>query len=265
MRLDIISIQLKAALQETGCPICYLRADAERRYITSMLHEGVNDWDARKHILASLGYCPKHTWQTGLLEVQIYGSPLGNSIIYAQLVGVARQRCAGYYQRLVAARRSGWRRWLSRLWPRLVRIPLPTELSPEAGCRVCQTGIDSERRHTEWLLHHLSDPADPFQEWYSASDGLCLPHLRQALAAANESTQVAAEYLMTALAYKLETLEHDLLEYGRKSAWEYRFEERALGETNAWLRAIQFFGGSRPATFPDGHEPSGCRPASGLR
>lgn len=249
---DSISLNLKLAFKEAGCPICYLRSHAEGRYIRSLLHEYVNDWSSRRHIVESLGYCPRHVWQTGLFEAEKYGSPLGNTIIYEHLTRVVSGRMARYAQRVARSSQSAWRRWLHRLLPRLGHFPLPDELRPQARCRVCQVGDNTESTHLQWLLDDLSLPEDHFRHWYATSDGLCLSHLRQALGMADRSHSAAVEFLLGSTQERLKVLQRDLGELDRKHSWQHRHEEKSESEQNSWLRALNFFGGNPEDNLNDG-------------
>jgi hypothetical protein len=243
--MSLIDVDLKFALEKPGCPICTLREKAERRYIGSMLHEYVNDGETRHHIILSLGYCPEHIWQTGALEVELQGDPLGNTIIYEHLVRVTAGRLRHYADRAWQRSFPRWRRWLGRLWPPLVRVPAPDELQPQARCRVCQSGDSTARSHLHWLLEALSIADDGFRELYARSEGLCLPHLRQALETAAWEDRTGVEFLIAGAFSRLNRLQHDLAEYSRKRSWQFRDEPKTAGELNSWLRAISFFGGNQ--------------------
>jgi hypothetical protein len=239
------SVDLKLALQQPGCPICRLRADSELRYIRTLLRESVNDPPTRGHFIASLGYRPDHTWQTGLLEKEKFGSPLGNAILYEHLSSVVQDQLAAYARRMKWARPSWWERWLPPFWPQSSQRLTARELQPNARCRVCQIGEQSAQTHLEWLLRRLSGPKDDFREWYAASDGLCLPHLRQGLAATPRNVESGARFLVETTWQRLGILRRDLSEFERKNAWDYRHEAKTEAENAAWRRALTFFGGNQ--------------------
>jgi hypothetical protein len=80
-----------------------------------------------------------------------------------------------------------------------------------------------------------------FRAWYTASDGLCLPHLRRALARAEDEETV--RFLVQVAVDKVSPLLADLKEYERKHAWEYRHEPKPPWEQASWVRAVAFFAG----------------------
>jgi len=244
---DIISVDLKLALQQPGCPVCRLRSKSELRYIRSLLWEFVNDPLTRDHFIVSFGYCSEHTWQMGLLENERCSCPLGTAIMYEHLSSVVQGQLAVYARWMDWTQRSWWRRCLQAIWPWSSQRLRAHELQPEACCRVCQIGDQSERRYLEWLLRELSGPDNDFREWYAASDGLCLPHLRQGLATANRSMESGARFVVETTLRRLGALQRDLSEFERKNAWNNRHEPKSEAEKTAWLRALTFFGGSQAA------------------
>jgi hypothetical protein len=89
----------------------------------------------------------------------------------------------------------------------------------------------------EWCLDAT------FRPLYEASDGLCLPHLHEALALAEHIHPEAARFLVCATVQRLEGLASDLDEYIRKHAWKYRHELVTEEEEMAAYRTSLLFGG----------------------
>jgi hypothetical protein len=247
---DVVWVDLKLALQQPGCPICRLRADSELRYIRTLLRESVNDPPTRGHFIASLGYCPEHTWQTGLLEKERFGVPLGNAVLYEHLSGVIQEQLVTYARRMKWAYQP-WRQRLSTFWSGAAQPLTAHELQPEARCRVCQMGEQSVQTYLAWLLRGLSRQEDEFQEGYAASDGLCLPHLRQGLTVADRNMESSARFLVETTLQRLAALQHDLSEFERKNAWDNRHETKTEAEMTAWRRALTFFGGNQMERYGD--------------
>jgi len=87
------------------------------------------------------------------------------------------------------------------------------------------------------LLEHLQ--AGTLREEYVASGGLCLPHLRVALAGAPAE---ARRFLEAAESDKLAGLREELSDLIRKN--DYRFREEPWGpERDAWIRAARKLAG----------------------
>lgn len=260
MDVDLITVDLKLAFRQPGCPICRLRTRSAERYISTLLWENVNDGETRMHIVRSLGFCHTHAWQLQQMEASAWGDGLGTGIIYEDLTKRAvagldvylrdRERKAASLH----ARSSRWWHWLTHIgdrWRRWFRQPtvvltenhLPTGLMPQAPCRVCQISARNEAAYLEWLVRGCIHPE--FCEWYRASDGLCLDHLRQALALAEQEQPDVALLLARTARDRLHRLAGELQAYIRKHAWESRHEPKLPEEQSSWIRAVAFFAGER--------------------
>lgn len=260
MSIDLIALELKLAFRKPGCPICRLRHRAAERYIRSVLWENVNDGETRMHIVRSLGFCHTHAWQLQQTEARAWQDGLGTGIIYEDLTKRALAGLEAYLhdqERHVArlrAQPNRWRRRLARIgqwWRRSFGRQAkadsgeqwPPGLNPRGQCRVCEISGGSEATYLEWLIRGCRDAE--FQEWYCASDGLCLHHLRRALAQAGREHPEAALFLARTARDKLDRLAVELREYIRKHAWEFRHEPKLSEEQSSWIRAVAFFAGDR--------------------
>jgi hypothetical protein len=116
---------------------------------------------------------------------------------------------------------------------------LLTGISPQQPCHACKIVDRSEETNLAWLVRESADPK--FRAWYAASDGLCLPHLRRALAQAEEAE--TARFLVEVVVNKLTPLLADLQEYGRKHIWQFKQEPKYPWEQASWIRAVAFFAG----------------------
>jgi hypothetical protein len=240
-------------MRQPGCPICRIRDEAEHKYLYFLLWENVNDGATRMRIIRSLGFCPRHTWQMGRMETHHFGEAFGNSIIYENLVEVVRKRLARYVRRAQAEQRSRWRLWLDRVLQRPRRPLFPDDLRPQATCRVCQTGEQTEASHLHWLLQGLSNSTSEFREWYLHSERLCFRHLRLALELADLETEAGAMFLAEDGIQYLDGLRANLREFGGKHAWDRRDEALTEAEQVSWLKALIFFGGNE--TSKNGQRP----------
>ncbi len=191
--------ELKEALALGGCALCRLSARAVERYLRGLLHEFVNDAGVRERLRASGGFCPRHSWR-----LQRLGDPLGISI----------------------------------LWRDLLRLPLTASgRRGSSACPACEVAEEAEKRYLEVLFEHLG--AGGLREEYETSDGLCLPHLAEALP---RSRGEARRFLLEAESRKLSGLAAELDEIVRKN--DYRFREEPWGdEKDAWIRATRKLAG----------------------
>jgi hypothetical protein len=125
-----------------------------------------------------------------------------------------------------------------------LRTPRPAaallgQISARQPCHACEIVDPSEEAYLVWLVRGLANPE--FRGWYAASDGLCLPHLRLALAKAEEVE--TTRFLVQVAVDKLAPLLADLKEYGRKHIWQFRREPKYPWEQASWIRAVAFFAG----------------------
>ena len=95
------------------------------------------------------------------------------------------------------------------------------------------------------LVDALAEPAldnPALTQVLSASGGLCLPHLDQALQAA--ATPQAYQALQSICQERIESLRAELGEFIRKN--DYRFSKEPVGsEGNAWKRAAILTAGEK--------------------
>jgi len=244
----LLYMYMMPLLEQPGCPICRVRNMAETRYLGNLLHEYVNDLETRVHIIASLGYCPKHAWQMGLMEREKDGEATGNSIIYEDLVSVVLNLLL-QYEREYKARKHKIKPWFFNIPNGLRGQPVDPPDEPygpmiKNKCRVCQIGENNEENYLELMLEDFSQSESRLRDKYLQSDGLCLFHLRQSLKLKKPALQNGVHFLVE---HRLETLPklcQDLRNYTDKHAWNRHTEEMTPDERVAWIRAIRFFAGN---------------------
>jgi len=242
---NLFFIFLKPALKQPGCPICRVRDEFELRYIENTIYENVNDSSTWINILASLGYCPKHTWQMGLMEKGEFGDALGNSIIYERLVKVVENHLSQYIHHNQSRHQSRFLQQLNRLLRcKRTHSQDPFEPLVHAKCRVCQMGDGTEESCIQWLLEGVSEPEPELREMYQQSGGLCLVHFRQVLCISNPKFESGVEFLTNTMLRDLSTLKNNLNQYAGKKSWDRRMEEMSPDEKVSWIKALSFFGGN---------------------
>jgi hypothetical protein len=188
------------ALPLSGCPACRLGDRAARRWLRSLFHESINDGPTRDLLRQSHGFCARHA----CLACRI-GDALGWSILAADVTAA------------------------------VLRDPLA---QPTAPCPACAAERSATDRAIETLLAHIEE--DDFASAYARSEGLCLPHLRQALrggptGARQRLERIEREKLTMLLAQLNAFVEHA----------DYRHTAEAYGsERNAWLRAARKLSGT---------------------
>lgn len=239
---QVVALELRFAFHDPGCPVCRVRQQSVHRYLFGLLWEDVNNVRTRIELASSHGFCPEHTWQLyHLANARFYGEA-GIAIVYEDLARYLADRlrhagsCAPNATRKPRWWQYGWRRLRAALG-----LHRSASVRPERSCPACERGDTCEARNLEWLVEGCLDPA--FRKLYEASDGLCLPHLCQALAMAKDTHPRAIPVLACATAQRLEGLAGDLGEYVRKHAWEYRHERVTEEEQISVHRMSQLVGG----------------------
>lgn len=198
---------LVEAFNLDGCPACRITQAGMDRYFDTLAYECLNDLDTRAGYRASLGFCAEHarTWMEGHRQ-------LGTAIIYhdvlSQLAEELRQltyrpRRVGLWQRL-----ASWLKWRRDGGP----------LAPGQLCPACQMHAKEDDKAVYCLVQGIDEWE--FEEAFLRSDGLCLPHLRQALQAAPDESAFAT-LVESALAGQ-EALRGQLETVMRHHAPEYR-------------------------------------------
>jgi len=194
---------LLEACQQEGCPLCRLEHAADLRYLERLFYAQVNEYNTRQQLRASLGFCVQHA-ELALSEVK--GQALGLAIIYDDLL------------RLVVEQID----------------KNNTLLTADKKCPACENRDENNTRVLSELSKYMLSEA--MQTALATSAGLCLGHLRQALAAMREPAKRAA--LLKVQREIVLSLRAALAEYIRKN--DYRFMGEPPGaERDAWIRAVR--------------------------
>jgi hypothetical protein len=88
---DNVDIALSEELFKGGCPLCRHRVVQGRRFLRSLVYEGVNDVGFRKVLERSRGFCERHTVALFEADRDEMGGALGAAIL---LESVLRHRLA---------------------------------------------------------------------------------------------------------------------------------------------------------------------------
>lgn len=167
---------LRDTLTQPGCPVCRLKADSTDRFLDSLLWESVNDPDRRQKIRQARGFCHKHTWRLvrpgASLGVAIITRDVLQSVLEA--IGSATFRALSFW----SLRRA--HEAISLKQPTTATAELVAQLEPQTRCTACAWAEKMEGIYLMTLLSNLLGEDDLLAA-YEASDGLCLPHFRQAL------------------------------------------------------------------------------------
>jgi len=227
---------LRDALAQPGCAVCRLRVDAADRFLENLLWESVNDPARRREIRQARGFCREHAW--GLVRA---GASLGVAIVMRDVLQSVLEVLEGAsFEKGPSLSLRGLQETLGLKRP-TAAAEVVAQLEPPATCPACVWVEKVESVLLDTLVRSLTGE-ESLLAAYEASDGLCLPHFRRALARVRGEANFEA--LVSAQRLIWERLIGQLNESIRKS--DYRFlGEDWEAEEGAWLRAITAIAGAR--------------------
>jgi hypothetical protein len=230
---------LRDALALSGCPVCRLKAKATDRYLDSLLWENVNDPGVRTSIRRARGFCNQHAWELTRHDAASLGVVILTRDVLQSVLEVM-ENAQFQAPPVLSLRRT--QEAFSPDQPTVATADLVGKLAPQAACPACVEADKMESIYLNALVENLMGD-DGLLADYQASDGLCLPHFRQALTRVRDEQVYDA--LMNAQQALWERLVGHLSEIIRKS--DYRFKDEPRGEeSGAWLRATSAISGNRP-------------------
>ncbi len=226
--------EILEACKEPGCVLCRLGQRSAQRHLTSLIYDSVNDIPLRATLRDSYGYCHEHAW---LLPESGESAPLGIAIVHRDILNTLRARLQeGAYgkERKISLRSAV----AGALDPqRGAASDSSPHLAAQALCPACERQREAEQMAFASLLDALNKNDQPMREALALSDGLCIPHLREALSAAG--SQQAFEALLAITTGQLDALIADLDEFIRKNDHRFRDERISTAERESWRRALQ--------------------------
>jgi len=214
------------ACAQPGCPLCRVSDRWAARFVAALLYEEVTDPHTRGRLKESFGFCRDHAWRATAVGTTL----LGMSIIYRGLVA---QLAHTLEEATAPADKKRWWQTLGSRTAANTEATLPG-LVAQTECPACihLRGMEAA------ALTAIAD-ALPANERLAAglsqvNGGLCLPHLRGALAVASPD---AFAFLQASTVAKLGALQADLDEFIRK--YDHRFNKEEWGnERDSWQRAV---------------------------
>lgn len=229
---------LRDALAQAGCAVCRLKADSAERFLDRLLWESVNDPGTRREIRESQGFCHVHAWSLARAGASLGVALIMHDVLQSLLPAIA----SATFQPTPPWSVRRVHEALDPQQPVAATAEAVARLEPRAACLACVWVAKMERIYLDVLLRHLLGEGGLLAA-YASSDGLCLPHFRQALAQVRD--EQVFEALVGAQRRIWERLVGDLSEFIRKN--DYRFRCETWGEErDAWLRAIAALSGARP-------------------
>jgi hypothetical protein len=194
-------------LKSDHCPVCSIISRSLRHYTATVFAEQATDGVFRTHMQERLGYCRKHcVYVEEIIPREVHG--LGVAIVYDDI--------------------------LSGIKETLRREPLQP-IPQQKNCSLCELEEELQSYAIQLLADYCND--DDFRRAYSASSGVCFPHLLMLCEQLNDS---AVEYLLADHNKKLSVLLNQLEEFQRKNNYRFRHEPMTAAEKTSWKRAVTF-------------------------
>lgn len=219
---DIFTDDLLTAFAASGCPICRVVDDAVTRWLDSFWREGKNDREARSAFFAAGGFCREHAL---LLEAVAQGTRGRAAIadVYRWLAKRDIELLADAGAHLGAGHRR--------------RRP---ELERRRRCPACDELEAATERKLAFLVEGLASART--RELYASSDGLCMPHLLEAVSEAATDRPEVGRFLLDDGRHRLANLRSQLEEFDRKRDHRFRAEAKGV-EQLAPAQAIRRYAG----------------------
>jgi hypothetical protein len=228
---------MRDALAQADCAVCRLKAKAGDQYLDSLLWENVNDPGVREVIRLALGFCHEHAWELARHRASVGVTIIMNDVLGSVLDVMEDARFQA--PSVLSLRRT--HEALDPKQPASATADAVTQLTPQLRCPVCTKVEKMEDIYLRTLIESLLGE-DGLLGAFVSSDGLCLPHFRQALTRVRD--KAVFEALVNAQRAIWERLTDQLREIIRKS--DYRFQSEPRGEeSGASLRAIAALSGAR--------------------
>ncbi|HEX2915819.1 MAG TPA: DUF6062 family protein [Chloroflexia bacterium] len=228
--------------EKAACPLCQLTRESVARYMGSLSYENVNDPEQRERLRASGGFCNRHSWQW-----HSHKDALGTAIIYQDVARVFLSKLAeGNLATTLSPVRSGlWSFFSGGVTEKTggsgqnnhelgaPGIEKREELKL-ARCPACELEDANGQRLVEEFVHGLKE--EGFREAYTASKGICLPHLAWAEERMNTTTR---QLVLKVEAEKWAEIQNELGQVIEKSNFDHHLGQQKLGpEAYAIYRSL---------------------------
>lgn len=234
MSTPLSMIDLTEAFSKDGCPVCRMAKKDAEVYLHSLLFEGYRFPENHDKFRAGRGLCNSHAWfmekqyRGALLNIATYYRGALNDVLKILEKGApdsGGQPGGGFLGRLTGGGAAP-------------SSPLANKLEPTGPCVACEIRASSEKRNCRTVGEFITN--ERLNKVYRGSQGLCLPHFREALRAApdaprqKELVAIQRDIWLALLA--------ELDEF--REMHDHRHTGEWMGEEgDSWLRVLQAMAG----------------------
>lgn len=220
------------------CPVCAVLKNVAGERMKNLPDQTSLTSVLRAESATSQGFCGRHAHLLcHLVAAQSAGAVVAAFYLELSERTIAALQCELYSPSRNTPAIQGWVRSAMRLGSNRSVPSESWESQFDQGfaCPICCFEANEEYQAIIGFVAQLADPA--FRECYTATDGLCLPHLRMALSKSDTEGRV---FLAIAARDKVANLLHLVREYTRKHNWHFRDEPKFPEEQQAVIRTIRF-------------------------
>lgn len=197
-------------LKSEHCSVCSIISRSLRHYTATVFVEEATSGTFRTMMKEHLGYCRKHcAYIEEIIPRELHG--MGVALVYDDILSGVKET--------------------------LRREPLQP-VPQQKNCSLCELEDELQSYAIQLLADYCTD--HEFQRAYSASSGVCFPHL---LLLCEKLSGSGMEYLLAEHDKKLLTLRNQLEEFQRKNNYRFRHEPMTAAEKTSWKRAVTFMVG----------------------
>lgn len=172
----LIWIYLEPFLDGACCPLCAYGDRSAKKYLRSLLYDGVTDRFLRARLRRSLGLCSVHAWRAFDFQDALFSDHVSLAVIYHDVTEcVIKALCEMQAARSIPA--LNFLRTV-RMRKKAQQLERASQL-PSTDCPACEHQQHAEEAALSCLLTRLDD--ELVVQRYHEGPGLCLQHLSSAL------------------------------------------------------------------------------------
>lgn len=210
-----------------GCAVCRLLLHDVEQFIDSLLYEYTNSDEMRAAFSGSRGVCSEHGH---LLRYNKQGNVLAIARLYRVVLDDVLETLSTTTGEIQP---TSWADRIRGGPTKINNAPLADRLEPSKGCIACDVMLEYERDYIEIIRRYAGEAR--FQEAFSASDGVCLPHFRQIVRTLSDPDDTRRFVEIQAAIWQ--GLRDELESFIDKQNYEH-IGELIGPEGDSWVRAI---------------------------
>ena len=245
---NILTVTILEGMERSkGCPLCYLWAKSEERFVKQVLtNEVVMNNKFREKVVAARGFCNRHAHMLyrAIHEVDVEDG-LGLALYIKDIIEKIIEQLSPLYTNLSNDSKPSKGILFRRKKSSVVALnDVIKRKTQRQQCPLCEHLWSMNQIYLHTLVQMLDD--EDFRKEFNLSKGLCLPHFVSAMQmvciSKLKNPIYVAQTLIDTEMKRLQLIEHLLSEFIRKQSWDFR-NEPAGQEVNANSLALNLLFG----------------------